>query len=178
MKTSQIFRVFGFSLFLVVTGLVETSCMKASVTAPAAGPAPAPGPDEPKPLGDVGGIWDTGCTSDAVVQSGHGSATIEISGELYKFTTTFYSDDACANSVMSGTEEGAFKILGASAALVGAFDIEFFIQKSSQAPNEAPHSEYGLMLIENGAMYFSDYRSLTSDSRPSSVSRKYFFKKK
>jgi hypothetical protein len=177
MKTSQIFGVYGFSLFLVVIAIAETGCVKASVTPPAVGVLKDP-TDGPKPLGDLTGTWETGCTMDAVVQDGHGASVLEISNESYKLTTNIYLDDTCSSSMMSVTEEGTIKNLGASTALSGAYDIEFTIQKSSHAPNEEPHSEYGLMLIENGAMYFSSFRSLTSESRPSEVSRKYSFKKK
>ncbi|MBK7961201.1 MAG: hypothetical protein IPK04_08300 [Bdellovibrionales bacterium] len=175
MKTSQIFGVFGFGFLLVMTTLVQTGCT-ANVTAPAV--SPVGGPDGPKQLGNLNGTWETGCTHDAIVQNGDGSGTIEILGESYKFTMNFFEDEVCTKSMLSVTEEGTFKILGPSTALSGAYEIEFLIQKRSHFPDEAPHSEYGLILIENGAMYFSDSRSLISENPPDTVERKYFYKLK
>ncbi|MBL7672575.1 MAG: hypothetical protein JNM39_19010 [Bdellovibrionaceae bacterium] len=171
-KTSQIFGVFGFSFFLVVTALVQAGCT-ANMTTPATAPE-----DGPKPLGGLNGTWETGCTQNTIVQGGNGSGTIEISEQSYKVTLSSYSDADCTISVTSGTEEGTFKSLGPSASFAKAYDIEYLIQKSSFSSDAVPHFRYGLMLIENGAMYLSDGRTLTSDSRLSEVDRRYIYKLK
>jgi hypothetical protein len=173
MNTSQTFCSFAFGAIIILSGLANAGCVKAEIT-----PLNVSLGDGPGQLGDVNGIWVTSCSNEGTFQDGYEISTLDLSDNTYKVTNKLFKDEVCADELGSSVEGGTFEILGPNSALSGAYDLAFTVLERSVPYEDEPSVEYGLMLLENETMYFSDDRGLNFESRPMTVNHKFGYKRK